>query len=203
MSNNEELVKKRTKWEDLNNIQIFSGKDNFSFAFKQLNRSNNIGRLFCDILSNDGTSQVTFEPDFFCNHYYFYRNTNNLLNYYSMTEEFYLRKIYHYANCTVRTFENDNILEYEHIVQRAKDNEVYRNLLNDMLEIKIINKQNSVAKIPENELEEKLNNIKQNKNVFNTYCSKEDIKILELFYETKTFDRGKGKYTFNLFKSNH
>ena len=67
MKDTEERVSKRTRWEDLSNIQIFSGKDNFSFAFKKLNKSNEVGKLFYNILSNDGTTQYSFEPDFFSN----------------------------------------------------------------------------------------------------------------------------------------
>lgn len=197
MNNTEELVNERTRWEDLNNIQIFSGNGNFTFAFKKLNKKNEIGRLFYDILSNDGTSEFTFEPDFFFNYYYDYRS-NNLLCYDSMTEEFYLRKIYHYARCTVRQFDDNSILEFEKVVERASQNQVYSKLLNNMLEIKIINRRSSVAKIPPEELKEEIKRIKNNKSVFQNICSKEDMKILELFYETKTFDRGKGICIFSI-----
>ena len=192
MKDTETRVKNRTKWNDLNNIQMFSGKDNFSFAFKKLNSFTEVGRLFCDILSNNREGGFVFEPDFYLNYYFDYR-VQNLLAYDSMPEEFYLRKIYHYANFAKRKFGDETPLTFEQVIQKTENDSIYNHLLYNMLRIKIYNNQRSLAKISKKEMREKIDQIKKNQAQFDKLCNFDDLRILQLFYETKTFDKGSGR----------
>jgi hypothetical protein len=191
MKDTEKKVKNRTKWEDLNNIQMFCGQNNFSFAFKKFNTSNRIGEMFSNILSNDSTGDTAFEPDFYKHYYYEFRN-NNLLAYDSMPEEFYIKKLYHYAMLGNKEAEESCELNYETAIAKANETKVYNNLLLDMLKIKIINRGKNVGAVSNEKMEEKRKNILNNKAEFEKYCSQEDLKILNFFYETKTFDNGSG-----------
>lgn len=100
------MVNERTHWEELKNIQVFTGLGNFFFAFKELQPDLDLDKTFIKLLTPHKITRLTFDPDIILKKYKNHMN-HGILNYNSMPQNFYLRKIFFYCKT------EDSILKEE------------------------------------------------------------------------------------------
>lgn len=216
MNTTEEMVKKRTVWEKLKNIQIFSGLGDLFFAFKSLDLENPLDITLHDFLKTDKNDEIYFERDIMDERYKDFKDEEHgIFNYYSMPMEFYLKKIYRYSklaydktDITKERRQNQEIFSNKKFVKKflQKDENTQSNLsvndFEDVLELIRIRKLFSLW-----------TNYKENaqyKNVIDEYygfeslentfrldevkekLTLEELEFLDILYKTKTFDNGRG-----------
>ena len=217
------MVKNRVIWEQLKNIQVFSGLSQLFFAFKKLDPKEDLDITLKNFLKPKGEEYVNFESDIGLERYQKYLDEDGIFLYDSMPLDFYLKKIFEYSKIDV-DFEYDLSKEKDKIIKEGvlintefieqiiipyfkkefrDTSNISIDSFTDAKEISWLRKLFSFwSKYKKNNrfrkvIDEyfKIFQTSQNLN-FEQFFGKskiEKLEFLELLYKTKTFDNGKGR----------